>query len=65
MNTITATSDDRLRESREMIAHLQESEIYRTYASAFESATGLPLALRPVGTLQFPLRASKNCNPFC
>lgn len=48
-----------------MIAHLQESEIYRDYAAAFEIATGLPIALRAVGTLQSPLQGSHARNPFC
>jgi AraC-like DNA-binding protein/ligand-binding sensor protein len=44
---------------------LQRSEIFRDYQAAFETTTGLPLALRPIGSLQSPLHASKNVNAFC
>jgi AraC-like DNA-binding protein len=59
------SSDDRARQSREIISHLQKSEIYRTYEDAFQATTGLPLALRPVGSFHSPLQGSRNANPFC
>lgn len=63
---IDAPSDnDRVRHSRDIIAHLQKSEIYRAYEEAFQATIGLPLALRPVGTFSSPLREARNANPLC
>jgi len=61
----SANSEDRVRQSREIVAHLQRSEIYRTYEDAFQATTGLPLALRAIGTFSSSLREAKNVNPFC
>jgi len=47
------------------IEHLQRSEIYRDYQKAFETTTGLPLAMRAVGSFQSPMHGSKQANPFC
>ena len=60
-----ASSDDRARQSREIVSHLQRSEIYRAYEDAFQATTGLPLALRAVGTFSSSLKEAKNVNPFC
>ena len=60
-----ASSEDRVRQSREIVSHLLRSEIYRTYEDAFQATTGLPLALRAVGTFNSPLKDAKNVNPFC
>lgn len=51
--------------NRSVVAHLQRSEVFRDYQSAFETTTGLPLALRASGSFQFPLHGSKRANPFC
>ncbi len=56
---------DRARQSRDIVAHLQRSEIYRSYVDAFQTTTSLPLGLRALGTFQSPLREAKNANPFC
>jgi len=48
-----------------VVPQLQRSEIFRDYQQAFETTTGLPLALRPAGTFQSPLNASKQANTFC
>jgi len=61
----SANSEDRVRQSREIVAHLQRSEIYRTYEDAFQATTGLPLALRAVGTFSSSLKEARNVNPFC
>lgn len=60
-----ALSDDRVRHSRDIIEHLQKSEIYRAYEEAFQATTGLPLGLRPLGTFGSPLKEAKNANPLC
>jgi AraC-like DNA-binding protein/ligand-binding sensor protein len=49
----------------DVVSRLQKSEIFRDYQQAFQTATGLPLALRAVGCFQPPLRGSKQINAFC
>lgn len=58
-------ADDRARHSRNLVARLRQAEIYREYAQAFQTTTGLPLGLRPVGSLQSSFQGSKQVNPFC
>ncbi len=50
---------------RSIIPHLQRSAIFRDYVRAFETTTGLPLALRQTGSFQSPLHESKQVNSFC
>lgn len=50
---------------RSIVPHLERSEIFRDYLKAFETTTGLPLALRQTGSFQSPLHRSRNVNPFC
>lgn len=50
---------------RNVVAHLRQSEIYRSYQQAYETTTGLPLALRAAGSFQSPLHGSKRANSFC
>ena len=52
-------------ESRGIVSKLSRSSIYRDYERAFNEATGLPLALRPLETFQLALSSKKNENPFC
>jgi AraC-like DNA-binding protein/ligand-binding sensor protein len=47
------------------MAHLRQSEIFRSYQQAYETATGLPVALRTAGSFQSPLHGSKQANAFC
>jgi len=49
----------------EVVARLQESQIFRDYQDAFQTATGLPLVLRAVGSFQPPLQGAKNIASFC
>jgi AraC-like DNA-binding protein/ligand-binding sensor protein len=49
----------------DVISRLQASEIFRDYQQAFQTATGLPLALRAVGSFHAPLRGSKQTSAFC
>jgi AraC-like DNA-binding protein/ligand-binding sensor protein len=49
----------------EVVARLQQSEIFRDYQQAFQTATGLPLVLRAAGSFQSPMQGSKQINPFC
>jgi AraC-like DNA-binding protein len=48
-----------------IVARLQQSQILRDYQEAFQTATGLPLVLRPVGSFQPPLHGAKNIASFC
>ncbi|HWA88331.1 MAG TPA: PocR ligand-binding domain-containing protein [Opitutus sp.] len=50
---------------RSVVEQLSRSDIFRDYLNAFETTTGLPLALRPTGSFQSPLHRSKQVNPFC
>jgi AraC-like DNA-binding protein/ligand-binding sensor protein len=49
----------------EVVVRLKNSEIFREYQEAFETATGLPLVLRAVGSFDPPLRGSKQIASFC
>jgi len=59
------SADSRARQDREIVEHLEKSEIYQTYQEAFQATAGLPLALRPAGSFQSPLQAAKGANNFC
>ena len=48
-----------------LLKTLSESPIYRRYEKAFSSATGLPLALRPLEAWQPPFRGKAQENEFC
>ena len=63
--TTGATPNNGERADRDLTACLQKSDIYRDYQRSFEAATGLPLALRAVGSFQTPLHGSRHANPFC
>lgn len=51
--------------NKQLVEKLTRSEIYRDYARAFSTATGLPLALRPVEHWQLATHDTPNENPFC
>ena len=51
--------------SAEVITRLQQSPLFRDYQDAFQTATGLPLVLRSVGSFQPPLHGSKIIASFC
>jgi len=51
--------------NKQLVEKLTRSAIYRDYARAFSSATGLPVALRPVDQWGLPLHDAANENPFC
>jgi AraC-like DNA-binding protein/ligand-binding sensor protein len=58
-------ADESARRSREIVAQVQKSPVYLAYERAFQGTTGLPLALRAVGSFQSPLVNASNANPFC
>jgi AraC-like DNA-binding protein len=49
----------------EVVARLQQSEIFRDYQDAFQTATGLPLVLRAASSFQPPMHGSRQTNAFC
>jgi len=51
--------------TRDVVNRLRDSDIFRQYQKAFQTATGLPLVLRTVGSYQAPLQGSKAINPLC
>ena len=51
--------------NKQFVEKLTRSAIYRDYVRAFSTATGMPLALRPVEHWQPALRGAPNENPFC
>jgi AraC-like DNA-binding protein/ligand-binding sensor protein len=53
------------RPSNDVVTRLRDSEVFRDYQQAFETATGLPLVLRAAGSFQPPLQGSRQLNPFC
>ena len=61
----TSTPDAVHHAADDVVARLQNSEIFRDYRQAFQTATGLPLALRAVGAFEAPLAGSKNASAFC
>jgi AraC-like DNA-binding protein len=61
----TNTSSAAHEQERNVVDHLQRSTIFRDYVKAYETTTGLPIALRPMGSFQSPLHESKQVNPFC
>jgi AraC-like DNA-binding protein/ligand-binding sensor protein len=48
-----------------VVTRLKNSQIFRDYQNAFETATGLPLVLRAAGSFEEPLRGSKQIASFC
>lgn len=51
--------------SEDVVVRLQQSEIFRDYQEAFQTATGLPLVLRAAGSFQPPLHDSRQLASFC
>jgi AraC-like DNA-binding protein len=51
--------------NKQLVEKLTRSAIYRDYACAFSTATGMPLALRPAESWQLALQGARNENPFC
>jgi AraC-like DNA-binding protein/ligand-binding sensor protein len=63
--TATSLTETTTRYAKDTVARLQKSEVFRDYQQAFESLTGLPLTIRPVGDFHGPTEGSKHANAFC
>lgn len=48
-----------------LVEKLTASQIFEDYEDAFSTATGMPVAFRPVETWQLAQHRSKHQNPFC
>jgi AraC-like DNA-binding protein/ligand-binding sensor protein len=51
--------------SPNLIKSLHESKVFRDYERAFSEATGLPVSLCPIDSLQIPHRGKKTQTRFC
>jgi AraC-like DNA-binding protein/ligand-binding sensor protein len=51
--------------NKQLVEKLTRSAIYRDYVRAFSTATGMPLALRPVEHWQPAMHGARDENPFC
>ena len=60
-----STTPDQPRAPRALLQQLKDSQIYRDYEKAFGEVTGLPLALRALGSLDLQLHGIQNESPFC
>ena len=49
----------------DLVGLIRTSVVFRDYQQAFQTATGLPLALREAGSFQAPLHGAKRLAPFC
>src|SRR5512138_2140630 len=50
---------------RALVEALVNSKVFQEYERAFNEATGLPVALRPVESWQLPHHGKRNEGPFC
>jgi AraC-like DNA-binding protein/ligand-binding sensor protein len=64
-HTPTTSADTSHHRDEDVVARLKSSQLFRDYQEAFETATGLPLVLRTVGSFDPPLRGSKQIASFC
>jgi AraC-like DNA-binding protein len=65
VNDHFSCSGDPIPRSDDVVARLRDSQIFRDYQQAFQTATGLPLVLRAAGSFQAPMHGTKNMNSFC
>jgi len=53
------------RKDYEVASRIEQSETFKDYREAFETATGLPLVFRRLGSFSAPMTGSRHLNPFC
>ncbi len=54
-----------LKTSRALAQKLSETRMFRDYEKAFSSASGLPMAIRPIQSFQIAMQGKEKQNPFC
>ncbi|HXA81379.1 MAG TPA: PocR ligand-binding domain-containing protein, partial [Opitutaceae bacterium] len=64
-NDLFSSSGDTIPRNDDVVSRLRDSQIFRDYQQAFQTATGLPLVLRTAGSFQEPMHGAKNVNSFC
>ena len=50
--------------NKEMIEQLAGSELFQEYERAYSTATGIPLAFRPLETFDLPFQGKRQETPF-
>ncbi len=63
--SLVSAPDASSRQGTDLVGLLRASPIFRDYQQAFQTATGLPLALRAAESFQGPMEGAKNIAPFC
>jgi len=61
----TSTLDSTPTQDYEVAARIQQSPVFRDYQDAFETATGLPLVFRHLGSFEAPMAGSRRISSFC
>jgi AraC-like DNA-binding protein/ligand-binding sensor protein len=51
--------------NKALVEQLVDSELFREYEQAFSTATGMPLAFRPLETFDLPFHGKRQENAFC
>lgn len=51
--------------NKALVEQLANSDLFREYEQAFSTATGMPVALRPVESFDLPFQGKKRENAFC
>lgn len=59
------TTDDKSRQSRDLVQRLKESQIFRDYEKAYRETTGLPITLRAIEAFNLPHHGDPKESPFC
>lgn len=54
-----------MNENATLVASLARSDLYRSFSTAYNEATGLPLAIRPVECWQVPMHGQRKESAFC
>lgn len=59
------TTEDKTRQSRDLVQRLKESQIFRDYEKAYRETTGLPITLRAIEAFNLPHHGDPKESPFC
>ncbi len=51
--------------NKALVEQLADSELFKEYEKAFSTATGMPVALRPLETFDLPFQGRRKENAFC
>lgn len=62
---MVTADDNKIRQSRDLVQRLKESQIYRDYEKAYRETTGLPITLRAIEAFNLPHHGDPKESPFC